>query len=84
MDHRYVDRRTFTSPDEMRAQTRNEWFSEGANHRVENGQCCRDMLGGRRWFIVIKSLDDLMAFVDKYGEVVLSGDTIEIYDGYRE
>jgi hypothetical protein len=46
---------------------------------------------GQEWFIDIASLDDLMAFYEKHGELVLTatvGDEsvpcIEIYDGYRE
>jgi hypothetical protein len=34
--------------------------------------------------IKIKSLSELMAFVEKYGIVVLSQDEISIYDDYRE
>jgi hypothetical protein len=34
--------------------------------------------------IEIKSLEDLLIFIDKYGEIVLTGDSIIIYDGYLE
>jgi len=34
--------------------------------------------------VEINSLEQLMEFVSKYGEIVLSNDAIEIYDDYRE
>jgi hypothetical protein len=44
------------------------------------------------WAIDLPSLDDLLAFVNKYGEVVIGNEwpedgnppTVEIYDGWRE
>jgi GT2 family glycosyltransferase len=35
-------------------------------------------------FIELNSLDELMAFVGKWGEIVLFDGRIEIYDDYRE
>lgn len=32
----------------------------------------------------IITLDDLIAFIKKYGHVIVDEDTIEIYDDYRE
>jgi hypothetical protein len=34
--------------------------------------------------IMINTLSELVKFVEKYGEIIIDGDTIEIYDGYRE
>lgn len=34
--------------------------------------------------VTFNTLDELMAFVDKYGEIVLCDLSIEIYDTYRE
>ena len=34
--------------------------------------------------IELNSLEELIEFTDKWGEVVLSKGNIEIYDGYRE
>ncbi len=34
--------------------------------------------------IEINSLEDLMKLVQEYGDVIVSEDTIEIYDNYRE
>jgi hypothetical protein len=40
------------------------------------------------WFVDIATLDDLDAFIDRHGSVIVNhlsdGRTIEIYDGYRE
>jgi len=36
------------------------------------------------WCVEIKGLDDLIAFVRKYGKIVLRDNAIEIYDDYRE
>ena len=36
------------------------------------------------WRIEICSLDELMAFIRKYGQIVMSEKEIEIYDTYRE
>jgi len=62
------------------------WYEEGANHRVENGNICRDIGWSAKWFVKIDSLID---FVNKYGDCVLSIGrdgfiSIEIYDDYRE
>ena len=35
-------------------------------------------------FVTINSLEELLAFVAKYGRIVLSENEIEIYDDYRE
>ena len=35
-------------------------------------------------FVEINSLEELLAFVAKYGRIVLSENEIEIYDDYRE
>ncbi len=34
--------------------------------------------------VEINTLEELMQFVAKWGQIVLNADTIEIYDGYRE
>ena len=41
-------------------------------------------LTGGDGLIEIKTLEELMAFVEKWGDVVLSKGTIEIYNGWRE
>lgn len=32
----------------------------------------------------ISTIEELMAFVQEHGEIILGKDSIEIYDGYRE
>lgn len=68
-----------------------DWYARGTNHRVENGHIKRDLGFRTAWFVDIGSLKDLMAFIDKYGDVVVSrtysdGTTpeIKIYDDYIE
>ena len=36
------------------------------------------------WAVEIDSIEMLMAFIAKYGKVVVGSNWIEIYDGYRE
>lgn len=83
-----IDERTVNSPEKIPDGWR--WFSGGRNHRVEHGHIMRDF-DDEGWFIDIKTLDELMAFIDKYGSVVIepyfdnySIMVIEIYDDYRE
>lgn len=68
-----------------------DWYGYGSNHRVEDGHIKRDF-PAEGWFITINSLEELMAFQEKYGNLVLqksynnpsSIPEIEIYDSYRE
>jgi hypothetical protein len=66
------------------------WFSEGKNHRVEHGHIKRDY-DAEAWFLEINSLDELMKFQEKYGQIVIQRYMfnhdileLEIYDSYRE
>lgn len=36
------------------------------------------------WQVEINSLDELLAFINKNGEIVMRKDSLEIYDTYRE
>ncbi len=45
-------------------------------------KCCDR--ASTQWFVNIRNLKEFVAFCDKYGQVVLDGRTIEIYDYYRE
>ena len=38
----------------------------------------------KQWFINFETLEELMAFVKKYGECVIRTGYIEIYDDWRE
>lgn len=89
-----VDIRTVCDPAKIyRRETQNTdwWYKEGLNHRVLNGNIARDYPGEVGWFMNIDSLEDLLRFADKYGELIIGrsyGDpnlcSIEIYDTYRE
>lgn len=66
------------------------WYGSGSNHRVVNGQIMRDF-PDEEWFVEIESLESMMAFHEKYGEIVIGRHAdnytilaIEIYDSYRE
>jgi hypothetical protein len=83
-----VDRRNVDDPKKLpyNRGTDGDWYDLGSNHRLEGGNICRDMGWERRWFV---RLEDIMAFVDKYGQCVIGRNlggfaTIEIYDHYRE
>jgi hypothetical protein len=67
-----------------------EWYGRGQNHRTEDGRAARE-LAHEGWFVTLPTLADLLAFIDKYGEVVVSHEPsptplyrLEIYDDYRE
>ena len=73
-----------------RNQPTDWWYSEGRNHRVEHGRIVRDF-DARGWFVDINSLEELMAFYQRHGRIIIfpSWDNytipcIEIYDDYRE
>lgn len=36
------------------------------------------------WIVDFQTLDELVAFAEKHQEIVLSSESIEIYDDYRE
>jgi len=96
------DHRTFKSPKEYDAkfggERRGPWLSEGSEHRIDRGPrggaqgISRMLRTEQAWAIDLPSLDDLLAFVNKYGEVVIGNEwpedgnppTVEIYDGWRE
>ena len=87
-----IDRRTTDDPSKI-PWAKGEsawWYAEGRNHRVVKKEICRD-LDREGWFIEIDSLDELMALLDKEGQLVLRESwandeilEIEIYDGWRE
>ena len=91
-----VDMRTWESPEKIPAGMGGAvwWESEGTNHRnIKVGRIryiARDFQE-QRWYVELATLDDVMAFIDKYGACIIepcfqNSDVmeIEIYDGYRE
>lgn len=85
-----VDARTFKSAKEHDEKLREPWLSRGTNHRKHNGGIARDFPGERCWWVEIATLDDLWAFSQEHGPVIVSehfmseDPSLEIYDGYRE
>ena len=69
-----------------------DWRDEGTDHKsLPNGYITRNVGPEPVWFIEIDSLDELIAFQEKQGDLVLTESTwnsdepaIEIYDGWRE
>lgn len=86
-----IDERTVNSPDKLNFKyDRENWFTEGTNHRIEDGHIKRD-IEDEDWFIEVNTLEDLIEFQEKYGDIIIQkswdNDTIkeiEIYDDYRE
>jgi hypothetical protein len=91
------DVRTFKSFEEHDAKLTPPWLSRGTDHQVITGPrggatgIKRRMEDGTAWFVDIDSLEALVAFHDKHGDLVLTeafGNNghpcLEIYDDYRE
>jgi hypothetical protein len=80
-----VDERTFKSPEEHDAKFRfDKWTSRGSNHRLTSVGIARDMPTQRCFVIEIKDLEHLVNLTKKYGDIIINGDEVEIYDSYRE
>ena len=64
------------------------WREEGNEHQIlPNGHIRRRLADREVWVVEIETLDDLVEFSKKYGELVLNFKDcleIEIYDDYRE
>jgi hypothetical protein len=86
-----IDERTVDDPEKIVMESGGRWYSRGENHRVENGRIKRDFPGREAWAIEINSIEELAAFMQKHGRLVIEPHysnrdytVIEIYDGYRE
>jgi hypothetical protein len=64
------------------------WRSKGINHRVDSRGYIQREDERDGFLIEINSLEELVAFIDEVGEIIISKDNpmpeIEIYDDYRE
>jgi hypothetical protein len=88
-----VDERGTDAPDKIPYYVGKDsawWFSEGRNHRVEDGHIKRNF-DDEAWFVEIEDLAALQAFIGDQGQIVMgpawrapSIIEIEIYDDYRE
>lgn len=90
-----VETRTVYSPEEFDlrfSKREGKWLSVGTNHRVnDKGYITRDREMIDVWSIEINTLDELIKFYDKYGDIVISQcvwnptyQEILIYDDYIE
>ncbi len=49
-----------------------DWLKGGVNHREENGRVvCEKTVKQQQWVVEIASLDELLKFQDKYGDIIL-------------
>lgn len=93
----YWDCRTCKSFEEFERSQGHNFLERGSEHQVVYGprggaQGIKRRTDDRTaWFIDIDSLEALMAFRDKYGDLILTGafgneeqPCVEIYDEYRE
>ena len=84
-----IDTRTVDDPNKLKYNNgENEWYKNGKHHRLENGFIKRD-IKEKCWKVEVNTLDDLIKFISKNGEIVVESEkysipSIEIYDGYRE
>jgi hypothetical protein len=86
----YTSTRTCTEEEFNRkfADREGLWRSKGINHRVDSRGYIQREYEREGFLIEINTLEELVAFVDEVGDIVISKDNpmpeIEIYDGYRE
>ena len=88
-----VDERTVNDPKRLKCMSDpKKWYTDPKyfNHRVENGHIKRDFKT-EEWVVEINTLEELLKFIDKYGQVIVGSwyrnknlPSIEIYDDYRE
>lgn len=86
-----IHRTNLTSLDEFLTKAAQFWPDDSRVYlNEETGRVEIDCGDEKQWRIEIKSLDDLMEFINKNGQCVVYQDdddelpTIEIYDDYRE
>lgn len=69
------------------------WWDGGTNHREEIGDIvCESKTKHTVWYIEINSLEELLAIIQQFGNIIICCETnykefeyfIEIYDDYRE
>ena len=86
-----IDERTVNDPHKIKSLGDMWYTQEGYfNHRVEKGHIKRDYKE-QNWVIEINSLEELNAFINKYGGIIIGYHTqnpnykeITIYDDYVE
>ena len=80
-----LDYRTVRSIEEARKKVWfKDWYEGGVNHRTEGGMIvCDRKTTEKHWVVDIGSLDELLAFQDKYGEIEIA-DSASFKEASRE
>ncbi len=60
------------------------WLSQGTEHSVKSWGISRREEDKEYWVVKISNLKQLQKFINDNGEIVMSSDSITIYDGYLE
>jgi len=61
------------------------WREKGTKHQITKEGYIKRQEGQKSvWGVEIDDLKQLIAFSKKYGDLIFSGSSIEIYDDYRE
>lgn len=72
MDYRTVK----TLEDAKKKVWYKDWIEGGQNHREERGMVvCDRKVMEKQWVVEIDSLEELIAFQEKYGEILISDST---------
>ena len=82
----YYDVRTFRSFQYHQDKLGYSFLDKGTEHKeLPDGKgISRRMEDELAWSITINTLEELQAFITKYDEIIMTEDSIEIYDSYRE
>ncbi len=90
----WIDRRKANSIEEAKRELWFEdWYNSTTNHREERGFVAGDSKGEKDdiWVIELKTLEDFIAFVEKYEQAIIKQSfykeypyEVEIYDEKRE
>src|SRR5699024_7686161 len=85
------DIRRLKSFEEYNNRFKDNLIDTGINHKINNDGYIEREYEDKSWFIKIDTLEDLLEFTSKYGEIVFGKvydnyemNGIEIYDDYRE
>ena len=90
-NYMWKDIRTLKSFEEYDNRFRDNFLDTGINHKINDDGYIEREFEDEGWFIKIDTLEELLEFTNKYGDIVF-GKTyrnyemngIEIYDDYRE
>ena len=85
------DIRTLKSFEEYDNRFRDNFLDTGINHKINDDGYIEREFEDEGWFVKIDTLEELLEFTNKYGEIVFGKaydndemNRIEIYDDYRE